>query len=108
MGLEFLLSHSKALRNDDLVFADFTKMRVRHINRTERLWAGNVTYFMDVGNDIDVETTFYKGIGREYQKTPYKFPLRKFCDIVNTSPNYEDMRKVSNIPAKDVCPWPKV
>lgn len=87
---------------------DFTKMRVRHINRTERLWAGNMTYFMDVGNDIDVETRLYKGIGREYQQTPFKFPIKKFCEITTTSPNYDDLRKVSNIPAKDICPWPKV
>lgn len=97
-----------ALKDDDEDFADFTQMRVKHINHTERLWAGNMTYFVNVGNDFDVETIIYKRIGGEYQQTPYKFPIRKFCDLVNTSLNYEDMRKVSNIPAIDVCPWPKV
>ena len=83
-------------------------MRVIHVNHTERLWAGNMTYFVDVGNEIDVVTFIYKRVGRNYQKTPFRFPKINFCDKVNTSPSYEDLRKVSNIPAKGVCPWPKV
>ncbi|CAO1398162.1 unnamed protein product [Diamesa serratosioi] len=82
-------------------------MRVKHINRTERLWAGNMTYFVDVGNEVTLETIIYKRSGRTYQQTPFKFPSEKFCDRMKTSPNYEDLRKVSNIPASDVCPWPK-
>lgn len=36
-------------------FADFSKLKVKKINRTTHLWMGEMTYFVDVGDDYMVK-----------------------------------------------------
>lgn len=95
------------LRDDDTTFADFTQIRVQHYNRTERVWAGNMTFFVNVGNEYEIETKLYKNTGNQYKQTPFKIPRTAFCDAVQKNDHFDTLRKVSNIPAKEVCPWPK-
>lgn len=45
----------KALIENDTTFADFTHMRVQHYNHTQRIAAGNMTFFVDVGYEYDVD-----------------------------------------------------
>lgn len=35
-------------------FADYSKLKVKKINRTTHLWMGEMTYFEDVGDDYKV------------------------------------------------------
>lgn len=93
------------MRNNDTKFADFTQMRIKHYNRTELVWAGIMTFFVDVGDDYQVDTRLYKGTGHQYKQTPYHLPRKNFCLAVKTFVDYEELRESSNIP--DVCPWPK-
>ena len=102
-----IMDHSIPLRNDDTTFADFTQMRVQHYNRTERVWAGNMTFFVDVGDEFEVESRLYKNSGNQYKITPYKIARIAFCDAVQKENQFEFLIKVSNLPAKEVCPWPK-
>lgn len=101
------MNHSVSLRNNDTTFADFTQLRVQHYNRTERVWTGNMTFFVDVGNDYEIETMLYKNSGNQYKKTPYKEARAAFCDSVQKKGHFDVLRESSNIPAKEICPWPK-
>lgn len=95
------------MKNNDTEFADFTRMRVKHYNRTELVWAGNITFFVDVGDDYEVETRLFKGTGHQYKQTPFHRARQIFCLAVKTLASYDELRESSNVPAKDVCPWPK-
>ncbi|CAO1407363.1 unnamed protein product [Diamesa hyperborea] len=106
-SFEILLVYSGVLNEEDTTFADFTQMKVARVNRSERLWVGSMTFFVDVGNEIEVETRLYKSTGNQYQQTPFKRPRSTFCDYVRDNENFDDMRQVSNLPVKGVCPWPK-
>ncbi|CAO1397777.1 unnamed protein product [Diamesa tonsa] len=105
---EVLLDYSLPLVDNDTEFADFTHMKVVHYNRTLKVYAGNVTYFVDVDDNYQIETLLFKSIGNHYERLPYKFKRQNFCEHVNNSTDYDYIRTRSNIPAKGVCPWPKV
>ena len=102
-----MMVYSLSVNQNDTTFADFTQMRVQHYNRTERVWAGNMTFFVDVGDEFEVESRLYKNIGNQYQQTPFKRPRSTFCDYARNNELFDDMRQVSNLPVKGVCPWPK-
>lgn len=104
---EVFLTYSRALKNVDTEFADFTKMRVAKLNRTERVWTGNMTFFVDVGDDYEMETKLFRSTGHQYKQTPYRLARKTFCIALQNDPNFDDLRQVSNFPAKEVCPWPK-
>lgn len=82
-------------------------MKVKHYNRTERVWSGNITFFVDVGDDCELEIRLYRKTGNQYQQTPFKRPKNNFCFSVKTLASFEELRQASNLPAKEVCPWPK-
>lgn len=54
---EIILTHAKAIKEDDGNFADFTQMKVKRFNRTN-LWTGNLTFYVDFGNDYEVNYIF--------------------------------------------------
>ena len=55
-----------------------------------------------------IEGFTYRKQGNVYRKMPYAIPSTKYCDYFkNENFYYNDLLAVSNLPAKDVCPWPK-
>lgn len=48
------LDYSTPLFKNDTYFGDYSHMKVVRYNRTHKLWAGNVTYFVDVDDSIQV------------------------------------------------------
>lgn len=96
-----------ALNENDTTFADFTHMRVKHYNHTQRVLAGNMTFFVDVGHEYEVDAKLFKNNGNQYQQTPFKFKKMGFCDAANGTNFFQEMRENSNVPANGVCPWPK-
>lgn len=106
VGFECILTHTKIMEGS--TFSDFSKLRVRKVNRTSILLVGNITYFEDVGNEHQIEVKIMKKIGNQYQLTPYRMKKENYCDFVKNHDSYKDLRAVSNIPEEDVCPWPKV
>lgn len=57
---------------------------------------------------LKIEFLLYKSSGNKYQLLPFKSKRQNFCEYVNNSTDYDYIRTRSNIPAKGVCPWPKV
>lgn len=106
VGFECILTHTKTTEGS--TFSDFTKLRVRKLNRTSIVLVGNITYFVDVGNEHQLEVNIFKKIGNQYQLTPYHMRKENYCDFVKDHDSYKDLRAVSNLPEEDVCPWPKV
>ena len=51
------MTHAKAIKENDSEFADFTQMKVKRFNRTN-LWTGNMTFYVDIGNDYEVNYVF--------------------------------------------------
>ena len=101
------MDHIIHLSENDTTFADFTHMRVVHYNRTERVWSGNLTFFVDVGDDYEIESRLYKNSGNQLKITPFRYPRSKFCETAKNTDKFDDLRTSSNLPARDVCPWPK-
>lgn len=66
-----------------------------------------MAFFVDVGDEYGVEPRLYKKTGNQYQQTPFKRPRSTFCDAALNDANFDEMRNVSNLPVKGVCPWPK-
>lgn len=106
VGFDCILTHTKNMEGSK--FSDFTNLRVRRVNRTNFVLVGNMTYFEDVGNEHQIEAKIMKKVGNQYQLTPYRLKKENYCDFVKDHDTYKDLRKVSNIPQEDVCPWPKV
>ena len=45
--------------------------------------------------------------GNQYKRTPYKI-LLKYCKFFDDEKYFvQDVRKLSNFPPKETCPWPK-
>ena len=55
-----------------------------------------------------MESLLFKNAGNQFKLLPFKFKKENFCDHVNNSTEFDYIRTRSNIPAKGVCPWPKV
>ncbi|CAO1398196.1 unnamed protein product [Diamesa serratosioi] len=80
---------------------DFSKIKVSKVNRTTHLWMGDMTLFVDVGDDYKFESTLFKKVGMGYHKTPYKMGPKDFCKYWNDDAFfYPDMLKVSDLPAQ--------
>ena len=55
-----------------------------------------------------IEANTYLKQGNEYRKMPYGVKATKYCDFFNNDKFfYDDLLKVSDLPAKGVCPWPR-
>ena len=106
VAFECILTHAKNIKGSN--YGDFSNLRVRRVNRTNFLLVGNMTFLEDIGNEHQIEMKILKKLGNQYQLTPYRLRKENYCDFVRDHGTYDDLRKVSNIPAKDVCPWPKV
>ena len=52
--VEMNLREGRALFKNDTKFIDFTRLRVKKINRTTHVFLGNATSFVDIGNDYTV------------------------------------------------------
>ncbi|CAO1398185.1 unnamed protein product [Diamesa serratosioi] len=86
-------------------FSDFSKLKVSKINRTSHLLRGDISYFVDVGDDYKFESTLFKKVGMGYHKTPYKMGPKDFCKYWNDDAVfYPDVLKVSDFPALGTCP----
>lgn len=124
--MEINLTEGRPLFTNDTKFADYTKLRVKKINRTTHVFLGEATSFVDIGNEYTVnnhsltiyilikfiifkiEANSYKKQGNEYRKLPYGVAQTKYCDFFsNDKFFYDDVLAVSDLPAKGVCPWPK-
>ncbi|CAO1407379.1 unnamed protein product [Diamesa hyperborea] len=88
-------------------FADYSKIKVKKVNRTTHLMMGEMTYFVDVGDDYKFLSVLYKKVGMDYQKTIYKLGPKDFCKYYNEDRIfYPDMLLVSDLPKQGTCPWP--
>lgn len=120
------LREGRPLFYNDTTFADFTRLRVKKINRTTHVFLGDAITFVDFGNDYTVnhllnilnllikflkfkiEANIYQKQGNQYRKMPYNIKKAKYCDFVaNDIHFYDQLLEVSDFPAKGVCPWPK-
>ena len=52
--MEINLTEGRPLFKNDTTFADFTRLRVKKINRTTHVFLGEATSFKDIGNDYTV------------------------------------------------------
>ncbi|CAO1407889.1 unnamed protein product [Diamesa hyperborea] len=106
--IEINLTEGRPLFKNDTKFSDYTKLRVKKINRTTHVFLGEATSFVDIGNDYTIEANTYQKQGNEYRKMPYGVQATKYCDFFNNDKFfYDDLLKVSDLPAKRVCPWPQ-
>ncbi|CAO1318828.1 unnamed protein product [Diamesa serratosioi] len=95
--------------NKDTSFIDATKLRVKKMSKSERAISGIIEFKVNVGNEYEYVTYILKKTENDYKKMPYRLGPFKFCSNVNDDKYlFGDIRNVSNIPAKGVCPWPKV
>ena len=51
--LELILNYAEEVKGDEN-FGDFSKLKVKKVNRTTHLWMGEMTFFVDVGDDYKV------------------------------------------------------
>ncbi|CAO1318803.1 unnamed protein product [Diamesa serratosioi] len=103
------------LDNNDTSIMDATTLRIRKVNRTERVLSGfwiadkgALEFKNDIGDEYKFVTYVFKNTGNSNKKMTYKVGPLPFCKFFDEEKFViNDLRKASNIPAKGTCPWPK-
>ena len=95
----------------DSAFADFSKLRLKKVNRTHSL-VGDVTYFQELNNDLKLKVLLFKKQGGQYRLTQFKTPVQGICDFYNSDKFVvEELQKsCDKCPrqADKQCPWKAV
>ena len=108
-SMEFSLTHGEAIVKNDDNYVNLDHVRVKKVNRTHHLIIGNLTLFINQGNEYQFYGLLYKKQGNEYKKTPYKMGPKKFCDFLSGEKLfYPSIHATSDFPSIGTCPWPKV
>ncbi|CAO1414382.1 unnamed protein product [Diamesa tonsa] len=106
--MEFSLTHGEPIVKNDQYYVNLDNVRVRKVNRTHHLIIGNLTLFVDQGNEYEFFAVLYKKAGNAYKKTPYKMGPNKFCDFLSEEKMfYPHIHATSDFPSIETCPWPK-
>ena len=107
--MEFSLTHGEPMIKNDERYLNLDSLRVKKVNRTHHLIIGNLTMYVNQGNDYELYGLLYKKQGNDYKKTPYKVGPNKFCDFLRDEKMfYPEVLTVSDFPSIDTCPWPSV
>ena len=107
--MEFTLTRGEAMVKNDNHYINLDHMRVRKVNRTHHLLIGNLTMYVNQGNDYAFFGVLYKKQGNDYKKTPYKMGPKKFCDFLREDKIfYPSLLADSDFPTIETCPWPSV
>lgn len=95
----------------DSSFADFSKIRLKKVNRTHIL-IGEAEFFRPVTNDIQCKILLYKKQGGEYRLTSFKVPVKGFCDFYNSEalvvPDFQNHCPECPKQEENLCPWKAV
>lgn len=84
---EVILDRFDVLEQDTSI-NDWSKLRVKKVNKTSRVLIGEVTSFVKIGNDVLFEAILLKKQGNEYRYTPYKVEPTPFCDAIKSDSNF--------------------
>lgn len=92
----------------EATYIDFTKIFIRKVNKTRKLF-GNVTYHVSLDNNDITEVNSYVKQAGEYRLMSYRLPKKGWCDFIKGDPYlYQELTGSSSFPFPPPCPFPAV